>query len=216
MTKQTEIKQLAGRIAKEIRSTTAGDQILQGRLYLEANPETVIPIITLLQREANRSRPNQSLLHGYLYLLATGLELLRYRIERGYPWAEDLIAEVKDLVLALAKDGKISGSMLSRILNAFREVRLDVGEDLTSILGELTKDEGIETANLEPAEFDELFADMVQAFGTECGGAIEDRRLFQFGRNLHKKLAQQKDAEDVRRARKDERVERVEPLQVSH
>jgi hypothetical protein len=165
MSKQTEIKQLAGRIAKEIRSTTAGDQILQGRLYLEANPETVIPIITLLQREANRSRPNQSLLHGYLYLLATGLELLRYRIERGYPWAEDLIAEVKDLVLALAKDGKISGSMLSRILNAFREVRLDVGEDLTSVLGELTKEEGIETTNLDPAEFDELFATMVQAFG---------------------------------------------------
>ena len=165
MTRQTEVKQLARQIAKEIRSASAGVHIMEGRLYLEAHPETVIPVLTLLHREANRKKPNESLVQGYLYLLATGLELLRYQIDRGYEWAEDLIAEVKDLVLALARDGKISGSLLARILNAFREVRLDVGGELTSTLGELTKEEGIEATNLDPAEFDELFTDMVQAFG---------------------------------------------------
>jgi hypothetical protein len=165
MTTQTEVKQLARQIAKEIRSAKAGVHTMEGRLYLEANPETVIPVLTLLQLEASRTKPNQSLVQGYLYLLATALELLRYQIERGYDWAEDLIAEVKDLVLALVNEGKISGSLLTRILNTFREVRLDVGEELTSTLGELTKEEGIETPNLDPAELDDLFADMVQAFG---------------------------------------------------
>ncbi len=165
MTKKTEVKQLARRIAKEIHSAKGGPHIMEGRLYLEANPDTVIPILTLLHLEENRKKPNQSLVQGYLYLLATALELLRYQVERGYEWAEDLIAEVKDLILALTKDGKISGSLLTRILNTFREVRLDVGEELTSTLGELTTEEGIEATDLDPAAFDELFADMVQAFG---------------------------------------------------
>jgi hypothetical protein len=165
MSTQTEVKQLATRIAEEIRSTETGTRLMEGRSYLEDNPEAVLPILALLHREASRRKPNVALVQGYLYLLSTALELLRYQVERGYGWAEDLIAEVKARLLASAKDGKISGSLLTRILNTFREVRLDVGEDLTSTLGALAMEEGTEAVNLDPAEMDQLFAEMVHAFG---------------------------------------------------
>ena len=128
-------------------------------------PDAVLGVIDLVHREANRKKPNEAMIQAYIYMFASGLEGIRYQIERGQDWAEELVDAVREQLLLLATGGVISPHLLMLLLNGFIEAKLAPGEDLTELLGGIT----LETAEDQPtptlSEIGELFESLVEEAG---------------------------------------------------
>ncbi len=128
-------------------------------------PDAVLGVIDLVHGEANRKKPNEAMIQAYVYMFAAGLEGIRYEIERGQEWAEELVDAVRERLLVLAEGGVIPPHLLMLLLNGLIEAKLAPGDDLTELLGGIA----LEAAEDKPAptlsEIGELFESMVEQAG---------------------------------------------------
>ena len=160
------LKAHAKLVAKDIKAGKATANSDRARDFMGENPDAVLSVIDLIHRAANRKRPNQALVQAYGYMFASGLEAVRYQTERGQAWAEDLLDAVRELLKLLADGGVIDPSLLMLLLNGFVEAKLEPGDDLTRLLGNIALDsaEG-ELAADPPPDIGALFDDLVREAG---------------------------------------------------
>ena len=76
--------------------------------YLEANPQSLWPILDGLVAACQDARRDENLIAAYQWLLATHLELIRYRTERGWTWADKMLDEYQDRISEIAKSDQLS------------------------------------------------------------------------------------------------------------
>lgn len=160
-----DVKTLAKLVARDAKASWRYGHAGQAQDVLHQNPDAVLAIIDLLHREANRKKPNDSMVNAYLYMLSTSLEGIRYQIDRGYAWATELVEQVKELLLGLAKGGIIRGTLLIAILNAFRQARLDAGPELSALAGDLAVGQVEPPPNVSPADLDRMLIAMAEETG---------------------------------------------------
>jgi hypothetical protein len=166
MSQHDDVKRLAQLLAKDIRSSKATERTWEARLYLEDNLDAAMTVLDLLQKESNRKKPDEVRVQAYHYMFALALELTRYQVERGYDWAEALVESMRERILRLARDGAISGSVLMSLLKGFRDAKLDPGDTLTSLAGDLVAEESQKAADFGPGELDQV----LRTFAEELGG----------------------------------------------
>ncbi len=87
MSLHDEIKAHAKLVAKDVRAGKASAHSSRARDFMDDAPDAVLGVIDLVHREANRKKPNESMIQYYIYILATGLEGIRYQVERGQDFA---------------------------------------------------------------------------------------------------------------------------------
>jgi len=76
--------------------------------YLEANPQSLWPILDGLVAACQDARRDENLIAAYQWLLANQLELIRYRTERGWTWADKMLDEYQDRISEIAKSDQLS------------------------------------------------------------------------------------------------------------
>ena len=163
-----EIKAHAKLVAKDVKAGKVSAYSHRARDFMEETPDAIIGVVDLFHRQANRKTPNEAMVKAYVYLFANGLEALRYQIERGHDWAEELVDAVRELLLMLADGGTISPLLLMLLLNAFIEAKLEPGDDLTELLGETTSEAAEDMLPPTLDEIGKLFETMVEeASGNE-------------------------------------------------
>lgn len=172
-----EIKAHAKSVAKDVKSGKPSAYSDRAREFIDDVPDAVLGVIDLVHREANRKKPNEAMIQAYTYLFAIGLEGIRYHVEGGEDWAEELVDATRELLFLLAKGGIIQPHLLLLLLNGFIEAKLDPGDDLTELLGDVT----LATADQQPPptlpEIGEMFDQMVEQAGGnefEVHAAIDD------------------------------------------
>lgn len=164
-TPHDEVKRLAYGVSKDVKAGKASERTLEARLYLEDSPGAALVILDLLFRAANRKRPNEALVHAYLHMFGIALEFIRYQFERRYREADELLDMIREQIVLWAKGGLISGPVLMQLLNAFREAKLEPGDDLTSLLGEVISEEGQELDPAGPEDLQNALRSMVEEVG---------------------------------------------------
>lgn len=160
-----KIKAHAKLVATDVKAGKASVHSSRARDFMAVSPDAVLGVIDLVHREANRKKPNEAMIHAYIYLFATGLEEIRYQVDQGHNWAEELVDAVREQLLLLAQGGVIGPHLLMLLLNGFIEAKLAPGDDLTELLGDIA----LEAAEDQPAptlsEIGELFESIVDEAG---------------------------------------------------
>lgn len=135
-----DVKAHAKRVAKAIKVAKATEDAELARDFMAANPDALLVVIDLIHRAANRKKPNETVVQAYAFMFTSALEALRYHIEAGQDWANDLLDAVRESLTLLAKGEIIAPSLLMLLLNGFVEARLEPGDELTRLLGDLALD----------------------------------------------------------------------------
>lgn len=153
MSLHNEIKAHAKLVAKDVKAGKASAYCRRARDFMQQVPDATLGVIDLAHREANRKKSDDAMVQAYVYLFANGLEPLRYEIERGQDWAEELVDAVREQLLLLVKGGIIPPYLLLLLLNGFVEAKIEPGDELTELLGDIALKES--EHNPEPT-LDEL------------------------------------------------------------
>ena len=131
MTLGDEIKAHAKFVAKDLKAGKASAHSRRAMEFMDETPEAVLSVIDLVHREVNRKKPNDAIVQAYVNMFANGLERIRYEVERGQDWAEELVESVRELLILLTKGGIIPPHLLMLLLNGFIEAKLAPGDVIT-------------------------------------------------------------------------------------
>jgi len=81
----------------------------KGHAYLQAAPQSLWPILDGLVAARQDAAPrDENLIAAYQWLLANQLELIRYRTERGWTWADKMLDEYQDRISEIARSGRLA------------------------------------------------------------------------------------------------------------
>ena len=95
--------------------------------YLEANPQSLWPILDgLVAAFQDAERREENLIAAYQWLLANQLELIRYRTERGWTWADKMLDEYQDRISEIAKSDHLSPGDLFSLAAALTDAKIPV------------------------------------------------------------------------------------------
>lgn len=162
MSLHSEIKAHAKLVAKDVKAGKVSENCYRARDFMEEVPGAILGVIDLVQREDSRKKPNDAMVQAYVYMFANGLETLRYQIERGQDWAEELVGAVREQLVLLVKDGVLSPHLLLFLLNGFLEAKLEPGDELTELLGDIAMERIEDTPELSPAELEQWLQTLVE------------------------------------------------------
>lgn len=124
------IASIAKQAARAIGHGRAPDIAEVDRIYLAGHPATVRQILEELGRELAKSKRRRSLIAAYLWMFESQLQALRYWVGRDRAWAADLIEHVQERMLAMTRDRAIAPADWQVVLQAFREARIPVRDDV--------------------------------------------------------------------------------------
>ena len=96
MSNRSTLTRLARIVASEMKSGRLRDGTQEAMGALDGQPALLFDLVALMKKEARKKRPNDGLISAYAYLLAHGLEQLRFGVESEIPssltWAARLRA----------------------------------------------------------------------------------------------------------------------------
>jgi hypothetical protein len=92
--------------------------------YCESSPREIFAAFTGAARHMPPVGNDERLAIGYLFLLQRLLEHLRYRIDRGYADANQLIADFQADVIAQVEAGNVDGRMLALVGGALHQSKI--------------------------------------------------------------------------------------------
>jgi len=141
---RARVKALAMRLARKAN----GEMRIEDRTWLEMTPQT-LPVITDLVVEAMTGAPrNDALVAASLMLAGLQLEFVRYRLDRGWEWAERMLDGYQQRLITLGQAGTLAQEDWFAMAAALTEARVPVSETIQTKLAEA----GMATPSAEPPQ----------------------------------------------------------------
>jgi len=100
--------------------------------YCESSPREIFAAFTGAARHMPPAGRNEPLAIGYLFLLQRLLEHLRYRTDRGYADASQLIADFQADVVVQVEAGNVDGRMLAFVGGALHQSKIPASPELAA------------------------------------------------------------------------------------
>jgi hypothetical protein len=100
--------------------------------YCESSPREIFAAFTGAARHMPPAGKDEPLAIGYLFLLQRLLEHLRYRTDRGYADASQLIADFQADVVAQVEAGNVDGRMLAFVGGALHQSKIPASPELAA------------------------------------------------------------------------------------
>ena len=100
--------------------------------YCESSPREIFAAFAGAARHMPPAGKDEPLAIGYLFLLQRLLEHLRYRTDRGYADAAELIADFQVDVVAQVEAGNVDGCMLAFVGGALHQSKIPASPELTA------------------------------------------------------------------------------------
>ena len=132
---------------------------------LDEAPEHVFDLVDLLAKEGKKKRPSDKLIGGYAFLLAHGLEMLRYAVDRDDTATMALVDRLRRHLIEAGEAGRISPPVLLLALHQFASAKLEMGDDLRTLMQWLMENDGATRAAVEGGEAADHFARLAEQFG---------------------------------------------------
>lgn len=157
------------RIAKAVVADMASERLSvtsqRSIEALEKEPEHVFDLVDLLAKEGKKKRANDPLINGFTFLLAHGLEMLRYGVDREDAAMTGIIARLRLHLIAAGEAGRITPAMLLLVLHQFTAAKLDIGDDLRNLMQTLMDNDSVARAACDRGEGADHFSRMIEQFG---------------------------------------------------
>jgi hypothetical protein len=134
-------------------------------IFLDECPKEIFAAFEGVVRHMPPGGKNEPLAVGYLFLLQGLLERLRFRSERGYDDAIELIAKFQSEVAGQALAGRIDGDVLAYVSGALAQAKIPASPDLIAVSAELGLGDEDDDEDMLPADVEASLEAMLD----ECG-----------------------------------------------
>jgi hypothetical protein len=123
-------------IAKRIARKPDADIDMEDRGWLEQTPQTLPVITEALVAASAAAKRDDALVGAYQVLLAFQLEFVRYRQDRGWSWANEMLDAFTDHLIALGQDGTIPREDWFMMCTALTQARVPISDPVQIALAE--------------------------------------------------------------------------------
>src|SRR5713226_6770278 len=100
--------------------------------YCDSSPREIFAAFAGLARHMPPAGMDEPLAIGYLFLLQRLLEHLRYRTDRGYADAAQLIADFQADIVAQVEAGNVDGRMLAFVGGALHQSKIPASPEFAA------------------------------------------------------------------------------------
>lgn len=126
------VKAIAKRIARHRDSEIS----VEDRGWLEQTPQVLPEITEQLVDVVSGAKRDDALVLGYQIMLSLSLEFVRYRQDRGWEWADDMLTAFQQRLVTLGSDGTIAQNDWFMMCSAMTEARVRVTDSVAEALAE--------------------------------------------------------------------------------
>ncbi|MGD0102458.1 MAG: hypothetical protein ABSC06_00295 [Rhodopila sp.] len=123
-------------IAKRIARRRDADIDMEDRGWLEQTPQTLPVITEALISAATAAKRDEAVIHAYQVLLSLQLEFVRYRQDRGWDWADEMLDAFTERLIALGKDATIPRDDWFMMCTALTQARVPVSNAVQMALAD--------------------------------------------------------------------------------
>lgn len=159
----SETDRLAQRIAVTIAKGQSPKRSNELEDYFHRSPRDIFAALDGAVANMPSTGEHKPLAYGYLFLLEGLLVHLRYRIDRGYADAIDLVAEFQAALAARIRDRSIDGLMLGLVVGVLQQAGIAAASELVEASAALSEQR---TGAVLEADLHDTMVEMVEA----CGG----------------------------------------------
>jgi hypothetical protein len=159
----SETDRLAQRAAAAIAKGQSPNRSDELEDYFHRSPRDIFAALDGAVANMPATADHKPLAYGYLFILEGLLVHLRYRIDRGYADAIDLVAEFQAALAARIRDRSIDGPMLGLVVGVLQQAGIAAAPELVEASAALSEQS---TRSVVEADLDATMVEMVAA----CGG----------------------------------------------
>ena len=131
-TDRSRVKAIARRIARDKDSEIN----VEDRGWLEQTPQSLSVITDGLIEVTSAAVRNDAMVLAYQVMLALALEFVRYRQDRGWDWANDMLDAFQQRLVAVGNDETIPRDDWFMMCSALTEARVPVADSVAVALAE--------------------------------------------------------------------------------
>jgi hypothetical protein len=151
-------------IAKRVARKPESEIDVEDRDWLEQTPQLLPAITGALVDLVRATKRDEPMIMAYQLLLALELEFVRYRQDRGWDWADDMLETYQERLILLGRDKTIPRDDWYLMCAALSEARIPVGESARAALADAGFD--MDTSDGPP----EHMMEMLREFMDELAG----------------------------------------------
>ncbi len=131
------VGRLAKAVAREMRRRKP-DMMAHhdGLLALEGAPQTLWPILDGLVAACQARKRDDALIDAWRLLLDSQLTLIRYRIERGWPWAQSMVDAFLQRLIAVGSAAVLTPDDFAMLCRSLGEARIRLSQETRVELAE--------------------------------------------------------------------------------
>lgn len=123
------VRAVAARLMREMKRREPNLMSLSDDMMaLEANPQSLWPILDGLIEACLSPRRDVNALEAWRLLFLSQLTAIRYRIDRGWSWARAMADDCIDRLIAIGKEGRVAPEDFTAIIGAFGEARIEMSD----------------------------------------------------------------------------------------
>jgi hypothetical protein len=123
-------------IAKRIAKKPDADIGIEDRAWLEQTPQILPAITDALIAAASAAKRDEALVLAYHQLLSLQLEFVRYRQDRGWEWANDMLVAFQRRLIALGQEEIIPRDDWFMMGTALAQARVPVADEVQIALAD--------------------------------------------------------------------------------
>ena len=164
MTDRTALTRVAKAVVADMAAERLSPAIQQSMRALDGEPEHVFGLVDLLAKEGKKKRPNDKMIGGYAFLLAHGLEMLRYAVDREDAETMSLVDRLRQHLVETGKSGRMAPPVLLLVLHQFATAKLDIGDDLRDLMQWLMENDSDARAAVDRGEAADHFSRIAEQF----------------------------------------------------
>lgn len=167
MARTSKLQRFARQIAADLTRGRKPALTEDMTAYLEEHFDGLSELLRgFVEHSRGEGRQAEAMATAYLMLLGTQLEYLRYRVDRHYDWASAASESFQQEVVALARQGTLTGTALGAVASELREARLAPSPELIAVTEELLEAAGAANG-APPTDIDGLLAQIVEHHGDD-------------------------------------------------
>ncbi|MCL4766594.1 MAG: hypothetical protein KJZ80_10210 [Hyphomicrobiaceae bacterium] len=167
MTDRTALTRIARSVAADMAVERLSTATQRSMRALDAEPEHVLDLVDMLAKEGKKKRSSDKLIGGYAFLLAHGLEMLRYAVDDKDAAAIALVARLRRHLISAGEVGTITPPVLLLVMHQFATAKLDIGDDLRNLMQTLVENGSGARAACEHRDGADYFTGIVEQFGSD-------------------------------------------------
>lgn len=136
------------------------------RSYLEETPQSLRPIIDGTLAAMTAAKRDENLVVAHLWLLERQLELIRYRLERGWAWAKEVLDAFQNRLVTLSERGDLSVEDWYSLVGALQRAKVPLNPEINTA--------AVQSGDAEAAALASDPADQMRAALAEIGAVTDD------------------------------------------